>query len=232
MGRTIGIIVLIIIVLGLAWLAYKFIFKKPEDGTACDSDGDGVNDGTYLDGVCIKTDVGSPGYNGPHIGNVGQGGNLQLDPSLNPVHVAKNKVAAGPNPLGFYNNINTGNLSNFNILGSNISNPGLIYFTTRFDSQCPSYVWYNKWLYVFVNEKISQATGPHREDEKNCYYRLDRSIFPNEFKVQLPSPVHTCPALKLFISGIQYSYSETRSEFVQSAQGGSWKSFCIYKRSS
>lgn len=57
MGRTIGIIILVIALIGIAYVAYKFIFKKPEDGSRCSSDGTNVNDGTIILGKCVKTET-------------------------------------------------------------------------------------------------------------------------------------------------------------------------------
>lgn len=59
MKNILVIIVILIIVGVLGYLAYRFFFKKPEDGMACSSTGGSINDGTIINGVCVKTDNGS-----------------------------------------------------------------------------------------------------------------------------------------------------------------------------
>lgn len=225
--NTLGKIVLAVVVLGLLYLAYRFIFKKPEDGTACDSDNDGVDDGAYLNGECVKSDVIDPGIG---TGPTEQGtGTNTFAPQFNSVKVSKNLTSVGPNPNGYYNGITASNVHDYNIQNASGSNPEYIHFTTRFDSQCPQYIWYKKWLYVFRKEEVVQgSTALSRPNEKNCYYKLEKSLFPSEFSVLLPTVAGQCPGLKLFISGIEYKYSQTITGTPSFT--GTPNAYCIYKR--
>lgn len=55
---TAGKVFLAIAVLVILYLAYKFIFAKPANGTPCKTNGGAdSNDGIIVDGVCVKTDV-------------------------------------------------------------------------------------------------------------------------------------------------------------------------------
>lgn len=229
--KTLGKIVLAIVVLGLLYLAYRLIFKKPEDGTACDSDNDGVNDGVFLDGVCVKNEGGGQTFDPLGLGNVNVGGGISVNPALNSVRVSKSLVSAGQNPSSYFNNVLQSNMSSFNILTSATSNPEYIHFGTNFDSQCPQYVWYKKWLYVFVRENVvaSTTSSEGESGEKNCYYRVDRNILPMELRVILSNPANSCPALTLFLSGAKYNYMEKRVEPPVSA-GGPPRMSCVYRK--
>lgn len=55
--KEIGTIFIVIFVLVLLYLAYKFFIKKSENGTPCSSTGGSVNDGTIISGVCVKSDT-------------------------------------------------------------------------------------------------------------------------------------------------------------------------------
>lgn len=224
-------VILAIVVLAFLWLAYKLIFAKPADGTQCDSDGDGINDGAYLDGVCVKaetvTSTGTPDTTGTQpVGT----GNVGLNLAFNSIRVAKSSVSVAQNPSVAFNNMLSSTLFDFNVLSASGSNPTLINFDTKFDSQCPQYVWYKKWLYVFRTSQIIPAAqaGPGvRDDVKRCYYSVSRAELPSQIRVRIPSPGHSCPSLRLYISGVEYKYSTTNTETITGIGGGT-ATYCTY----
>lgn len=226
--ETLKKIVIAIVVIGLLYLAYRFIFAKPKDGTPCDSDNDGIDDGTYLDGLCVKTEsdtTGGPG--GPTLDNNIQPGTIGLNPALNSVFVSASTVSAAQSPATFFSNIHKNSMALFNVTTGPGSNPALIHFRTRFDAQCPQYVWHKKWLYKFMFEKIVPSTDSR--DPKVCYYAVERENLPSRITILLNSAADSCPSLKLFISGAEYNYSETKTEFV-STPTGHWINYCAYNK--
>lgn len=228
-GSTIGKIFLAIIVIALLWFAYQWIFGKPKDGTACDSDGDGIDDGTYVGGICVKTalDSGTGAPGGPTLDSNIQPGTIGLNPALNSVLVSASTVSGAQSPSAFFNNIHKGNIASFNVMTVAGSNPDLIHFRTRFDAQCPQYIWHKKWLYSFITEKIVPSADSR--DPKICYYKVERSALPNQINILLNSAADSCPSLRLFISGAEYAYSQTKTEFV-TTPSGHWINYCAYNK--
>lgn len=230
MKKVLIIFVILIIVGALAWMAYKFIFKKPEDGTRCSTTGGSVNNGSYLNGVCIADSTG--GTNGPHIDtNPTLGGDVSPVFEPNSVQVNESSIAIGQNINNFFNNIQEQNISSFNITTSAGSNPGYIHFKTNFQNQCPQFVWYKKWLYTFirVENAAKQVEGSGVGPAQNtCYYKVDRTILPNEIKVAKNNNTAQCANFKLFTSGVEYKFLETRKVTNQFSH---WTTiYCIYKK--
>lgn len=58
--KALGIIVLVVIVVALIYVGYKFV-SKPADGSACSTTGGTVNDGTIINGNCVSTQLSSNG---------------------------------------------------------------------------------------------------------------------------------------------------------------------------
>lgn len=223
MNTTVKII-LVIVALGLVYLAYRLIFKKPEDGTLCDSDGDGVDDGTYFNGACVKSEVAPPPYAGPgQLGDPTEG-TIGLNPALTSVKVAKSQVSAAPNPSVAFPNMWDHKIADFNVLRQPGSNPVNIHFHDKFDAQLPQYIWYNKWIYQLITSNIVQPSIGERDPMKRGYYRVTRVELPSQIKVRILSPANSCPALSLFISGVEYKYSTTTTD-PSYAGGGT---YCTY----
>lgn len=226
--NTLGKIVLAIVVLGLLYLAYRFIFKKPEDGTACDSDNDGVSDGIYLNGECVKPDVIDPGI-GTGPGGVG-GGTGGFAPQFNSVKVSKASTSPAQDPNSFFNGLLESNIDSFNVQKSAGSNPQYIHFDTEFDSQCYQYVWHKKWLYTFVGQQAvagGSATG-EGQNLKTCKYGISKASLPSQLRVRIASPANPCANFRLFISGLEYKYSQTITE--AGAMSSAPVTYCIYNK--
>lgn len=59
--KEFGIVILVIVVLVLLYLGYKFVFKSSE-GSACSTKGNGINDGTIVNGVCVGSVSATPPF--------------------------------------------------------------------------------------------------------------------------------------------------------------------------
>lgn len=215
--RNLGIVVLVIVVLGLLWLGYKLIFKKPEDGTPCDSTGSGNIDGTIVDGDCVKTDVPRPG--GPNLDqNIEEGVlNIPLQNKL----VKSSDVTPASTPSYYFNNIHTSNMGSFNLIVDDKrtrSNPISIRFTAQFNNAFPQFVWYNKWLYS-LNQKVGSSSGVD-----TYYYGVERAALPIEIRITTPNQ---CSIFKFKVSGVEYRYSDTVIEHPTTL---TTVAKCVYKK--
>lgn len=216
MKRTIGIIVLVIVVLALLILGYNYFFGKPEDGTPCDSDNDGFADGSYLDGNCIKTET-QPGYVGPNIDqNITPGGELGIGFDK---LVSSSDVKPAYNPNSFFQNISVSTMSSFNLITDDKrtrSNPSRIRFTSQFNNPYPQFVWYKNWLYI-LDKKLQGNTGVD-----TYYYKVDKSSLPSQIRILTPNQ---CSIFKFKISGVEYKYSNTALESTPTM-----KIYCVYDK--
>lgn len=213
MDRTLKIVLIVVVVLALAWLAYKFIFKKPEDGTPCQTDNN--EEGTYLNGECIKS---APGYTGPNLDqNIEQG-------NLNPINVIKlvneKDVYAAPDPSNQFNNLGTSNMLSSGIIidtKHTKNNPQKIRFNTLFSKPVDNYVWFNHWIYKFKEKSTSNSGIDTR------VYEVSKDSLPSEIKIITPNK---CDVFKFYISGIEYKYDNT----VTAQAGPVQIIYCIYKK--
>lgn len=216
MKKIIEIIVILVIVGILGYMAYKFIFKKPANGTPCSSTGGSINDGIIVDGNCIKnTTSDSNTLPTPDQENI------NINPDITSPEVHYSAVSTAQNPSLFLVNISESNMSSFNLTKAPGSNPSRIHIVTKFNTPCAQFVWYKHWLYVLSSSKADQNTGL-----VTCYYKIDKSVFPDEIKVstQVGSK---CNNFKLFFSGVEYRYSDTR---IEHPNNFTTLQFCAYKK--
>lgn len=211
MGRTIGMIVLVIVVLGLAWMAYRLIVAGPDDGTPCSSTGGASNDGTIIGGDCVPTALPSTTNQGqtPQLGTP-QTQTLDAIDGLKAREVGASEVESAQDPGAFLNAMTENNASSYNVLTSRdetASNPYAINFRTAFNGQCHQFVWYRKWLYAFKRVTSNPSTG-----EKTCHYEADKSYFPRRIRIRSTTPPHSCSQFKYFFTGAEYRFAETAFE--------------------
>lgn len=191
----------VLIALFLIGIGYYFLYlvpsQKSKEGSPCDTKGGTNNDGTIKGGVCVK--------NSDNTLAPPAEGNAIINPSIKSYTVHESATTPAPNPVLFLNNITNANIGSFNIFTSAGSNFEFINFTTQFNKQCPQYVWYKHWLYSFVASTTDANTG-----NKTCYYKVDKSVFPTELKIQTPNS--QCSNFKFYTSGVEYKFLEIRVE--------------------
>ena len=208
-----------VLVLGIAY--YYLIGSTPdeggEEGSPCKSD-DG-RDGVIQGGVCVPPHTVNGGYVAPVVTPISSSASQSL--ALRSTLVNQGNTSVAQSPSVFYNNINLSqtSLGSFNLATAKGTNPALIHFITGFINQCPAFVWYKNWLYSYRGTETDSNTGA-----KTCYYKIDKASFPKEIKVL--SNAGQCGNFKLFTSGIEYKFTEKRTDKYGNAQ----VEFCIYKK--
>lgn len=152
-------------------------------------------------------------------------GKPTLNPNAQPVHIpGKGSTlitsgATGVTGAGFAG-MNESNLNSYNVLTDPGTNPQKIHFTAPFNKACDPWVWYNKWLYAYVESTQDANTGL-----RTCYYEVSKSKLPAELAVQTPA-AGACANFKLYLSGIEYAYDSIRNVKI----GIVTIPYCIYKR--
>lgn len=213
--KTLGIVVLVIVVIALLVYGYKYFFPTLADGTPCDS-GSGTIDGTIVNGNCVKTEVAP---SGPNIDqNIGGGtANIGFQDKL----VNASEITPGQNPASYFQNITASNMNSHNIILDDKhtkSNPQFIRFTSPFNVQQPQFVWYKHWLYSF-NGKTQSGSGVD-----TYRYEVVNGLLPSQIKIFTPNQ---CTVFKFKISGVEYKYYNTVTE---NPPIGFPKTYCIYNK--
>lgn len=214
--KFIGIIVTVVIIFALI---YFFVIspsdKSKKEGAICKTTG-GI-DGIIQGGSCVPPRAINPNtFN--YLGYVnGQPVALPLSFQSTLVDIGQTAQAV-PN----FNSAHENDLTLFNILTSAGSNPTKIHYVTGFSSPCPQYIWYKNWFYSF------RGTQTNDNGNKTCYYGINKSDLPNEIKVTIPNGQTQCKNFKLYISGVEYKFSERK--FESPLLGSPQVSVCVYKK--